>query len=298
MVVDLARTWTLILVAFAFFVAHSSIASFIVAFLVVATQQYALLILMHDGQHWMLHPQRRVNNFIAKWLIAAPCMTPFQSSQEQHLAHHRNLGSIKDPAFIFYCFGEPSPKDTPVHIALHFLRIVLVDRLRYSVLPRKAAQEASETTTQIGSRLSAYAPIVIVQGLMSSGFFVAGHAWTYFILWVLPLISLVSFFDAFRQFSEHAHPGPDGTAETLLVSIRSNVVERIFFAPFGMNFHAEHHMFPYVPYYRLAELSTLIRGAAEGAGIVCKDSYLRCLREYVRNIEARRGAQAQSSPND
>ena len=110
---DLARTWAVIVAAVAVFAWAPSFLVFVVCFVVVAAQQYALLILMHDGQHSLLHRRREINNLISKWLIGAPCGTPFFSSQKQHLTHHRTLGSsTEDPAFQFYCYGEPSPKAT------------------------------------------------------------------------------------------------------------------------------------------------------------------------------------------
>ena len=115
---------------------------FVVCFVVVAAQQYALLILMHDGQHSLLHRRREINNLISKWLIGAPCGTPFFSSQKQHLTHHRTLGSsTEDPAFQFYCYGEPSPKATAGGLAMHFVKVILVSRFTYSLKGKATTAE-------------------------------------------------------------------------------------------------------------------------------------------------------------
>ena len=106
---DLARTWAVIVAALAVFALAPSFLVFVVCFVVVAAQQYALLILMHDGQHSLLHRRREINNLISKWLIGAPCGTPFFSSQKQHLTHHRTLVGCGD-GWMLYLFKLADPK--------------------------------------------------------------------------------------------------------------------------------------------------------------------------------------------
>lgn len=281
--VDLGRTWLVIGAAIGLFFWAPSWVTFLVAFIIVGAQQYAMLILMHDGQHSLLHPERAINNFVSTWLIAAPCGTPFQSSQKQHLAHHRSLGSPDaDPAYHFYCYGEPSSKDTVAHLTMHFLWILSAGRVAYTLLGKGNTTSAEGVKgTAGGARVREYVPIMLCQAAIFLMFATIGFWWAYPVLWVLPLFTLVSFFDAFRQFAEHAQPVSDPTAKTLLISTRSNVFERFFIAPFGMNFHAEHHLFPFVPYYRLSELSKKIRGLHEGAGIEWRRSYFESLIKYV-----------------
>jgi len=281
--VDLGRTWLVIGAAIGLFFWVPSWVTFLAAFIVVGAQQYAMLILMHDGQHYLLHPARGVNNFVSTWLIGAPCGTPFQSSQKQHLAHHRYLGSPDaDPAFHFYCYGEPSPKDTATHLTMHFLWILSAGRVAYTLLGKgnRTLPEVGKETEK-GGRIREYVPILLCQAGVFLLFSTMGYWWAYPLLWVLPLFTLVSFFDAFRQFAEHAQPVSDPAAKTLLISTRSNALERFFIAPFGMNFHAEHHLFPFVPYYRLSELSGKIRSLNEVGEIEWRRSYLESLTKYV-----------------
>src|SRR6516162_3689668 len=49
--VDLTRTWTIIAAVLALCVLYPTPVVLAIAFVVVAAQQYALLILLHDGQH-------------------------------------------------------------------------------------------------------------------------------------------------------------------------------------------------------------------------------------------------------
>ena len=72
-----------------------------------------------------------------------------------------------------------------------------------------------------------------------------GEWWLYLVVWVLPLITLTTACHLMRSFVEHAvltEERPEH--DNLLVSITSNPLELAFVAPFNMNFHAEHHIYP------------------------------------------------------
>src|SRR5258707_585095 len=120
---------------------------------------------------------------------------------------------------------------------MHFVTEILVSRFTYSLLAM--ATNPKPETISLAARLRQHLPILLAQGLIFLAFSLAGIWWGYFLLWVMPLVTLVSFFDAFRQFAEHAMPSFDSEAGSRLISTQSNAFERFFFAPFGMNYHAE-----------------------------------------------------------
>ncbi|HEY3197442.1 MAG TPA: fatty acid desaturase [Nitrospirales bacterium] len=62
---------------------------------------------------------------------------------------------------------------------------------------------------------------------------------------------------AFRTIAEHiAIPGKTGWYA--IRHIRAPLIERILFAPFNINHHIAHHLFPRVPCYNLPKLHALI----------------------------------------
>jgi fatty acid desaturase len=60
----------------------------------------------------------------------------------------------------------------------------------------------------------------------------------------------------------------------------SNPIERMFLAPMTMNFHAIHHLWPSIPYYRLPAAAREIRHSSESAALVWRGSYLAYLWQY------------------
>jgi fatty acid desaturase len=87
--------------------------------------------------------------------------------------------------------------------------------------------------------------------------------------------------DNCRSFAEHSHPKNDRASdEHRLITYTSNPVERFFLAPMNMNFHAVHHLWPSIPYYRLPEADREIRGQSGAAGLEWRRSYFGYLIRY------------------
>lgn len=278
---DILRTWVALLLLIWVAVASENFWVIALSMPVIGALQYALLIIMHDGQHRLLHRRASFNDHIAKWLIAAPCGASFETSRAQHLAHHRAFGDARrDPAYAFYCYGEPSPKNSRTALLFHFAHSLAVGRVLYSILGRRKHEDGLRNVSAgvPGSYLGAVLPVQII---ILTLFWACGAAWAYMILWVVPLVFFASLFDAVRQFVEHSVPAPDEGNPDRLFSIRAGAIDRFFFAPFNMNYHAEHHLYPYVPYYRLPELSKLIETSRQAVPLQVRFHYARHLLEAI-----------------
>ena len=68
--------------------------------------------------------------------------------------------------------------------------------------------------------------------------------------------------DLVRSVLEHAQPESDAKADQhRLTTFLSNPIEKIFFAPMNMNYHAVHHLWTSIPYYNLPDPDDLDRFA-------------------------------------
>jgi fatty acid desaturase len=127
--------------------------------------------------------------------------------------------------------------------------------------------------------------LIVWQAFLLGGLTLLIGWWAYFVLWLLPVYVFAVAADMVRVFAEHSTPADDkvGDETKRLISFTSNWLERQFFAPMGMNFHAVHHLWPAIPYCRLAEVDLLVvrRSSAASAGLVWRGSYLRYLFDYA-----------------
>ena len=104
-------------------------------------------------------------------------------------------------------------------------------------------------------------------------------------MWAGPLGTLTAFWHLVRSFSEHAVTADEVAGHgDRLVTTESNPIERFCLSPYNMNYHAEHHRYPFVPAPRLPEVRRRLAPTRLGAATLVRRSYLSALRTYYRSL--------------
>jgi len=89
-------------------------------------------------------------------------------------------------------------------------------------------------------------------------FWLAGASIWFWGVWVFAMATWLSLVTRIRNIAEHACTStgedPFSHARTTL----ANPVERLLIAPYWVNYHAEHHLFMYLPCYRLPDTHRLL----------------------------------------
>ena len=97
-----------------------------------------------------------------------------------------------------------------------------------------------------------------VNALMFALFWLAGAGVWFWAVWVLAMATWLPLVTRIRNIAEHACTStgedPFSHARTTL----ANPIERLLIAPYWVNYHAEHHLFMYLPCYRLPEAHRLL----------------------------------------
>lgn len=280
-IAEIGMSWLWIIAIVFAYINFQSPLAFLLAFALIAAKQYALLILLHDGQHSLLHPKRRVSDILALWLLAAPCGSTFITSRKSHLLHHQNLGDAKeDPEFFFYSSGDPSPKMNTYQFLRHLFMMASGGQIVHTLLGKR---EHSQTSVPKRSfDLVPFIPVMVVQSLIFGAFYFANNPGLYVGLWILPLVTLTVLLNTVRTFCDHAKAGPDVAGERL-VTYESNLFERFFLAPYHMNYHAEHHLFPYIPHYHMPRLREILKSSpVYSAKIEYRGGYIAYILEFLR----------------
>lgn len=88
--------------------------------------------------------------------------------------------------------------------------------------------------------------------------FVTGApCWNYYLLlWIVPLFTSFSFFMILRQVVQHGNADQGRVTNTRVFLINPLLRYAVF--PFGMDYHAPHHIYATVPHYRLPALHTFL----------------------------------------
>lgn len=83
----MALAWVVAVGAIALFWLYPAWYTFALAFVIVSSRQQALLNCEHEAVHRKLLPQRRLNDFVGRFVCAGAVGSPFGAAQARHLSH-------------------------------------------------------------------------------------------------------------------------------------------------------------------------------------------------------------------
>jgi len=216
------------------------------SFFIIGSRQLGLSILTHEAAHNTLFDSRALNRHVGQWLLAIPWGGDRHSYQGYHFKHHANTQMDDDPD-LHLSAKFPT---TRASLARKFARDItgLTGlKLRYfqimSAVTGKAPLGAPDRTSTIA--------FIVVNAVAFTLFALAGQAWLYIVLWLLPLLTWFQLVLRIRNIAEHGMTTRDGNVLTTARTTDANWLARVFLAPYWVNYHVEHHAYMYVPCYRL-----------------------------------------------
>lgn len=227
--------------------------------LVVAARQHALLILMHDASHFLFCKNKRTNELISDFFCAFPFGLTTRSYRANHLAHHEHLNTPEDPDLMRKVGASGKPKEWLFPLPVHRFALLLVQDLMgkgflyiFENLRKlsRNAQTAQRTRAEYPwPKIVRFGYFVALASLLA----VSRHAWFILYAWLVPLLLILPAILRLRSVAEHfALPKDHFLNESRVY--RARWWEAFLLAPHNVGMHLDHHLFPYVPWYRLPEL--------------------------------------------
>lgn len=278
------HAWATIILAMAVFVWVPNPATFILAAMVIGSRQLGLLILMHDGAHGMLCSNRRLNNFLSQWLCAFPTFADTYVYRRYHLKHHARTLRDDDPDIVL----TGHYPITRASLRRKLLRD-LVGRTGFNQRRAQFAAAMGPAGRPLPDRLKGFSKQLgrqlLVNAVIFAGCALAGYWYVYPLLWLLPLLTWQQLVLRVRNIAEHAavpdRSDPFKNARTTI----ANPLERLFVAPYWVNYHLEHHLLMWVPCYRLALLRRFLIGNGYGDEMLTARGYLEVLNQVTIDVE-------------
>jgi fatty acid desaturase len=247
------------------------------AVFVLGLVQVALFAPAHETMHQTAFASRRANAIVG-WLTSCPSLLNWHFYTAYHLAHHRHTQVPGlDPEL-----GAASP-DTVRGYVLRVLGVpfwtlrlrVAVDCCRgdLSAYPYVSAQAAPKIIR------SGRAMVALMAGGSLLSMAVFGWA-TPLLYWIGPQLLGQPPLRAYL-LAEHTGCSQDRNGLTNTRTTLTSAPVRLLM--WEMPYHAEHHLFPSIPFHRLADAHGLIR---EKLGYV-QPGYVRWNIGFVRSLIAR-----------
>jgi fatty acid desaturase len=281
---DTVIGWLWILAAWVTVALHPSWLVVAIAVVVVGTSYYALLIVGHDGLHRRLFESAERSDFWNDLFIMGPIGAITRINRANHIEHHRATCLPHDPDRHKYLHDH---KEGTLPFAFFLSGLQNLYRSLANIFFSSGrSNQGSAGKERYRSRDLALLlgwQVTLIAGLT----YWIGW-WAYPVLWLVPVYLFAYRADLVRVFCEHAMLMPDLEADERkrLITYTSSWLERRFFAPHNMNFHAAHHLWPSVPYYNLPEADRLIRDWIARKGrdesLIWRRSYLGFILSYWR----------------
>ncbi len=253
--------WATIGMATALFAFFPNPLTFIFSVVIIGGRQLGLSILMHEGSHGMLFKTRSLNERVTQWITAWPMISDVYAYRIRHMAHHRFTRTDKDPENYLYT-PFPVSKQSMTRKFLRDLTGIVFVRSNINLFLYFWGKEKEGRLNRIKNF---YAGPLIANLIIFTGFTAIGRMDLYFLMWLLPLATTYLLFLRIRNIAEHSTmPSLDDPLKNSRTTMAS-WIERATVAPYWVNYHIEHHMLPYVPCYRLAEIHKIMlkRGFGE-----------------------------------
>lgn len=274
------HAWGLMAGAATMFVLVPNLLTYLLAVTVIGSRQLGLLILMHDAAHGALARTPALNFWLAQLACAWPTLADTPVYRAYHLKHHTRTQQADDPDIIL-------TGHYPVSRASLRRKLLrdLTGRTGYAQRKAQFLQACGRPEWPWARRAAHYWHQLGPQTLANIALFAiaarAGHPWLYVTLWLVPLLTWQQLVLRVRNIAEHAvvraADDPFGNARTTL----ANSLERLFVAPYYVNYHLEHHLVMWVPCYRLPLLRRFLFDNGFGERIETESGYLAVLRKVT-----------------
>ncbi len=268
--------------------------AWLLATVLIAARQHALLVLMHEGAHRSISKNKNLNDLLSDLLCGAPLLVSTRSYRKAHLTHHQHLNTAEDPDWCRKIDNQTErdqwlfPTKLPLwrlltklygHSVLYLIKSLSDNqRAEPSTTNRPAPVNVLPDSTLTNLKYLLYAAVGIVLTLTSS--------WTgLLIYWLAPMLLVLPLIMRIRSIAEHfalRHDHPLRQTRT----VRAGWLERLLIAPHHIGLHIDHHLAASVPFYQLPRLHRLLLECPDyRTNAHLNDGYF-ILRGSVKNLAA------------
>jgi fatty acid desaturase len=289
------HAWALIAASMALFAWWPNPFTFLLGVMVIGGRQLGIAILMHDAAHGLLFANRRLNDWVGGWLCASPVFASLALYRPYHLQHHRFTQQAEDPDLGL---------SAPFPISRASLRRKIVRDLsgqtafqrRGEQLRRALGPADAPLAQQLGNLWRKEKGSLSVNFLLLAGLSAIGYWWLYPVMWLLPLATWYQLISRIRNIAEHAVVPDNDDPLRNTRTTHANPLERLLLAPYWVNYHLEHHLFMFVPCWRLPQAHRALLAAGLAPKMELQPGYRAVLRRATsRPVDSTRGPRSGSA---
>jgi fatty acid desaturase len=246
---DLLNAWsvaalvasTVVIIAAAIWVDHPL--GWLAAFVLMGPQFARFASLAHEAAHRLLFSNKRVNDFVGRWVLGYPAFMSTDLYRRGHMAHHKDEFGPNEPDMNLYN-GYPITAASMTRK----LRRDLFGSSGWKNLKSLFRGLRYEATR--GHVLRILGCQVVIFGL----FLQAGWPQLYLLLWFLPWMTEWRVINRLRAIAEHGGMQRSNDRRLTTHSVRQSLPARFFMVPYNIGYHLAHHVDMGVPWRNLPRM--------------------------------------------
>jgi fatty acid desaturase len=242
---QLAAAWSIAL--------YAPLGYSILSFVIISACISAMQLWIHEGAHYSLFKNRRLNDLWTDVFLASPIGVSVGTYRQYHLTHHNSQSSPDDLDRFAFNVDVSGIKQ----LLAVFLRGLLgLDS--YGIITKKYLARTPMQATNKG-RWTLALTVLWNVGLITCCV-LAGRWYLYFLLWVYPIMGVAVTINSLRSIAEHQpsdFSGPVSDREHIEAVTRTTIpgpFEKWLVYQCNFNYHFEHHLFPGIPSRNLPKL--------------------------------------------
>ena len=231
----------------------------IFAIFLIGVAQYSLMVIAHDGLHRNFVSSLKLNDLLNDILILGMFGSACRVNRNNHSEHHKYTSTNLDPDRYKYLHKD---KESIIKFYVflsgfsNFFKTIKNVYLNKDFKSKNNTNNTKLNHREISIIIFWQLSLII---LMTYFFGILG----YFLYWFLPTYLFAYRGDLNRVFCEHNELNDDEILNDknyrLITYDKPNLLEKLLFCPNNMNYHAEHHLFPQIPYYNLKKAHKIIK---------------------------------------
>jgi fatty acid desaturase len=214
-----------------------------IAFLLMGTQYARFASLSHEAAHRLLFSNKRINDFVGRWIVGYFSFISTDLYRRGHMAHHKDEFGPNEPDMNLYN-GYPITKAS--------MRRKL-NRDLFGNSGWKNLKGLFRGLKFEGTRVHAVR-IIGAQLALLAVFTLFGWPQLYFLLWFAPFMTEWRVINRLRSIAEHGGMQRSDDRRLTTHTVKQSPVANFLMVPYNIGYHLSHHVDMGVPWRNLPQL--------------------------------------------
>jgi len=217
--------------------------AWIAAFVVMGPQYARFASLSHEAAHRLLFSNKKINDFVGRWIVGYPAFVSTDLYRRGHMAHHKDEFGPNEPDMNLYN-GYPITKASMKR---------KLKRDAFGNSGWKNLKGLFRGLKFTDSRVHARR-IVVSQLVLLAICTAFGYPLVYFGLWFAPFMTEWRVINRLRSIAEHGGMQRSDDRRLTTHTVKQSLLPSFFMVPYNIGYHLPHHVDMGVPWRKLPQL--------------------------------------------